>query len=99
MPTETSSSSNTFTQEQLQDAASTYRGAVFDFYEGYTNTYNALIQAGVDAQQASINGLEAAHRAASQAFIDAYTAAIQGNGDRKWGRSPITQSHYEITLM
>ncbi|WP_333878547.1 hypothetical protein [Methylobacter sp.] len=57
MPTETSSSSIIFTQEQLQNAASTYRGAVFDFYEGYTNTYNRLVQAGVDAQQASINGL------------------------------------------
>lgn len=85
MPSETNTSSNTLTQEQLQDAAGIYRSAVFNFYEGYTNTYNALVQAGVNAQKASINGLEAAHRAVSQAFIDAYTAANSMLSGTAWG--------------
>lgn len=63
MPNEMSTSSNTtpsntFTQEQLQEAAGVFRGAAFDFYEAYVNTYNVAIQAGVNAQQAAINGLD-----------------------------------------
>ena len=67
---------NEITQEQLENGSETLQTAVFSFYEGYTETYSAAIEAGTNNQQAAIEALEAAHRAASQAFTDAYTAAI-----------------------
>jgi hypothetical protein len=50
MSSETSTTSNTtsssaFTQEQLMEASGVYRGAAFAFYEGYTDAYNAAVQA------------------------------------------------------
>jgi VCBS repeat-containing protein len=85
MTTETNPDSNippssNITLDQLKELASTISGAIFDFNEAFTNTFNAKIQAEIDAQRAVIDGLVDAQHAASQAFIQFYTAQISNPG-------------------
>jgi hypothetical protein len=56
MPSETNTNSNTvpssdFTLDQFKKASSAYSEGAFEFYQGYTNAFNAAIQAGVDSLQ------------------------------------------------
>ncbi len=61
--------------QQVGELATVYRDAAFQFYNAYSDAFEAAIQNGIDSHQAALDGFEAAHRAASESFLTHYNAA------------------------